>query len=102
MIEHIVIMKFNEATTLEQMQEGARRLEQLKDEIPGILEMKAGINFSERSQGFEFALTSRFESKEALEAYGPHPKHEEVVEYLNSIGLSDKLAVDFEHIDPVV
>ncbi|WP_226659540.1 Dabb family protein [Pseudalkalibacillus hwajinpoensis] len=96
MIEHVVLFKFSDETTLEQKEEGMRRLLEVKDKIPGIVDIQAGNNFSDRSQGFESGLTVRFESKEALEAYGPHPAHQEVVGYLKEIGMSDVLALDFE------
>ncbi|MCA0993282.1 MULTISPECIES: Dabb family protein [Bacillales] len=96
MIEHVVLFKFSEETTVEQKEEGMRRLIKVKDKIPGIVDIQAGNNFSDRSQGFESGLTVRFESKEALESYGPHPAHQEVVAYLKEIGMSDVLALDFE------
>ncbi|KMM36155.1 Dabb family protein [Guptibacillus hwajinpoensis] len=96
MIEHVVLFKFSNETTKEQKEEGMSRLIQVKDKIPGIVDIQAGTNFSDRSQGFESGLTVRFESKEALEAYGPHPAHQDVVAYLKEIGMTEVLALDFE------
>ncbi|WP_273852429.1 Dabb family protein [Guptibacillus spartinae] len=96
MIEHVVLFKFSDETTVEQKEEGMRRLLKVKDKIPGIVDIQSGNNFSDRSQGFESGLTVRFESKEALEAYGPHPAHQEVVAYLKEVGMTDVLALDFE------
>ncbi len=96
MIEHVVLFKFSEETTKEQKEEGMRRLTRVKESIPGIVDIQAGNNFSERSQGFESGLTVRFETKEALEAYGPHPAHQEVVSYLKEVGMKETLALDFK------
>ncbi|MBN8209195.1 Dabb family protein [Bacillus sp. NTK071] len=96
MIEHVVLFKFTNETTKEQKEEGMKRLIQVKDKIPGIVDIQAGNNFSDRSQGFESGLTVRFESRDALEAYGPHPAHQEVVAYLKEIGMTEVLALDFE------
>lgn len=96
MVEHIVIFKFNKQTTTEQKNEAITRLKSLNQEIPGIVDIQAGLNFSDRSQGFEIGLTVRFEDKQALEVYGPHEKHQAVVSYLREIGLSDLVVVDFE------
>ncbi|QST01740.1 Dabb family protein [Pontibacillus sp. ALD_SL1] len=96
MIEHIVLFKFEEQTTKEQQNEAIKRLTSLRHEIPGIIDIQAGLNFSDRNKGYELGLTVRFEDKEALEQYGPHEKHQEVVAYLKEIGLSDILVVDFE------
>ncbi|MCV9885573.1 Dabb family protein [Metabacillus halosaccharovorans] len=96
MVEHIVIFKFNETTSVEQQTEAIEKLKNLKNEIYGIVDIQAGLNFSDRSQGFQVGLTVRFEDKQALEAYGPHEKHQEAVSYLKEIGLSDIVVVDFE------
>ncbi|WP_078434029.1 Dabb family protein [Metabacillus halosaccharovorans] len=96
MVEHIVIFKFNETTSVEQQTEAIEKLKNLKNEISGIVDIQAGLNFSDRSQGFQVGLTVRFEDKQALEAYGPHEKHQEAVSYLKEIGLSDIVVVDFE------
>ncbi|MFC0522797.1 Dabb family protein [Pontibacillus salicampi] len=96
MIEHIVLFTFTEQTTEEQQREAIHKLTSLKQEIPGIVDIQAGLNFSDRNQGYEVGLTVRFEDKQALEAYSPHEKHQEVVAYLREIGLTDILAVDFE------
>lgn len=96
MVEHIVLFKFRPEVTQAQKDEIAKRLVALKNEIPGILDIQAGHNFSDRSQGFELGLTVRFESKEALAFYGPHPKHQEVVTRMQELGLDNLLAMDFE------
>ncbi|MFG6118074.1 MULTISPECIES: Dabb family protein [Thalassobacillus] len=96
MIEHIVLVKFSEETTKEQKQELIRRTLNLKHIIPGIVDIQQGLNFSDRSQGYEVGLTVRFKDRESLENYGPHPAHQEIVSYLKRIGMKDSIIVDFE------
>ncbi len=96
MIEHIVLLKFSEETTKDQKDEALKRLEALGTQLPGILNIQGGYDFSNRSQGFEAAITVRFESKEALQNYGPSDAHQAVVRYLDEIGCKDRLVVDFE------
>lgn len=96
MIEHIVLIKFSPNTTQEQKEELIRRTLLLKEKIPGIIDIQQGFNFSPRSQGYEVGLTVRFQDLDALENYGPHPAHQEIVSYLNQIGLEDSIIVDFE------
>ncbi|RYM06733.1 Dabb family protein [Sporolactobacillus sp. THM7-7] len=100
MIEHIVLFKFDERTTPEQKEEGARRLRHLIHELPGILDIQAGQNYSTRGKGYSMGLTVRFRSKVDHEHYTPSPEHQAVVSYLKDIGLEDTLAVDFEISDP--
>jgi hypothetical protein len=95
-IEHIVLIKFSPITTQEQKKELILRTLLLKEKIPGILDIQQGFNFSTRSQGYEVGLTVRFQNRDALETYGPHPAHQEIVTYLKEIGLEDSIIVDFE------
>ncbi|HWO95133.1 MAG TPA: Dabb family protein [Bacillus sp. (in: firmicutes)] len=96
MVEHIVLIKFSKETTEAQKDELIHRTLKLKDVIPGIVDLQQGRNFSERNKGYEIGLTVRFENKEALENYGPHPKHQEIVSYLKEIGVEDTIVIDFE------
>jgi hypothetical protein len=96
LIEHIVLIKFSLHTTQEQKEELIRRTLLLKEKIPGIIDIQQGFNFSTRSQGYEVGLTLRFQNRDALENYGPHPAHQEIVTYLKAIGLEDSIIVDFE------
>jgi hypothetical protein len=96
MVEHMVLLKFSSATTQEQKEQVIQRTLQLKEEIPGIVDIQQGFNFSSRSQGFEIGLTVRFEDRSSLENYGPHPSHQAVFTYLKEIGLEDIIIVDFD------
>ncbi|MBU8905439.1 Dabb family protein [Desertibacillus haloalkaliphilus] len=96
MVTHIVLIKFSGAVTDAQVDKLIDKTLKLKDEIPGIIEIQQGRNFSNRSQGYDVGMTVKFENKQALENFGPHPKHQEVVAYLkNELGLEDIIVVDF-------
>jgi hypothetical protein len=96
MVEHIVLIKFSPETTLDQKVELIKRTLALKYIIPGIMDIQQGLNFSNRSQGYEIGLTVRFTDRTSLENYGPHPAHKKIVNYLKEIGLEDSIIVDFE------
>lgn len=96
MIQHIVLFKFEAETTDDQIDEAARRLRHLKHELPGIIDIQAGRNYSPRSKGYALGLAVQFKSKADHERYTPSPEHQSVVSYINSIGQTDSLAVDFE------
>lgn len=95
MIEHIVLFKFREGTSEAKKEECARRLRHLIYELPGIIDIQAGQNYSSRSKGYSMALTVRFKSKEDHEHYTPSPEHQAVLAFMND-ALTDTLAVDFE------
>ncbi|NYE04259.1 hypothetical protein F4694_001003 [Bacillus niacini] len=95
MIKHIVLFKFSQKTTNEQKEEVILRLKSLKEEINGIIDIFAGINFSQNNSGFEIGLAVLFSDRNAFENYGPHPKHQEVVSYLKKVGMTDITILDF-------
>ncbi|MDF2649171.1 MULTISPECIES: Dabb family protein [unclassified Paenibacillus] len=96
MIDHIVLVKFGETTTQEQLQEVVNRFKALKKHLTGIVDIQAGINFSEKNKGYQIVLSVRFEDKAALEAYGPNPEHQAVAAYIREVGRVDSLIVDIE------
>ncbi len=96
MIDHIVLVKFAETTTQEQLQEVVDRFRALKDKLTGIVDLQAGLNFSEKNQGYQVVLSVRFEDKNALEAYGPNPDHQAVAAYIREVGRVDSIVVDIE------
>src|SRR5437879_324094 len=96
MIEHVVLFKTIPSATEEQKQRMVEELRGLKDKIPGIVDLSVGRNFSARNQGFDIGLVVRFESREALEGYLPHPAHRACVDaYINPIR-EDVIVVDYE------
>lgn len=96
MIDHIVLVKFSETTTQEQLQEVVDRFKALKSHLTGIVDIQAGINFSEKNKGYQIVLSVRFEDKAAHEAYGPNPEHQAVAAYIREVGRVDSLIVDIE------
>ncbi|MFD0693129.1 Dabb family protein [Paenibacillus sp. GCM10027628] len=96
MIDHIVLVKFSETTTQEQLQEVVTRFKALRSHLTGIVDLQAGLNFSEKNQGYQIILSVRFEDRAALAAYGPNPEHQAVAAYIREVGRVDSLIVDME------
>ncbi len=96
MIEHIVLFKWKEDAGVEAIAEALTELRALKGHIDGITDLTCGTNFGDRAKGYTHGLYVRFNSRAALEAYGPHPAHQRVVQnYINPIR-ADILAMDYE------
>jgi Stress responsive A/B Barrel Domain len=68
----------------------------LKGKIAGIVDLSCGANFSQRAKGYTHGLVVRFTDRAALEAYGPHPEHQRIVQNLISPIRADILALDYE------
>lgn len=95
-IMHIVMFKWKEGTTEEQISEIKRELMQLKGKIDGIIETYVGDDFSTRSKGYHTALCTRFVDVEALRVYTPSEAHQRVVQQFIKPVSEDILAFDFE------
>ncbi|HAX97399.1 MAG TPA: stress protein [Candidatus Atribacteria bacterium] len=95
MIEHLVLVKFSDETTKNQKLEAVKRLNEMKEKISEIIELKAGLNFSMRNQGYDLGVTVQTQNLNALETYLKHPEHEAVKNYLKKIGHIDTIALDF-------
>lgn len=84
MVKHIVFFRFPgiiEKTDI--LENFKKRIEDLKDKIPEIHHIEAGINFSDRETAFDIALISEFQSEQDLEVYRTHPDHGALIDFLN-------------------
>jgi hypothetical protein len=98
MYEHIVTFKFNGSITSEKEQALLKQIKAFKGEIPGIVELTAGMNVTEEIEnmhGYTLALRITFENKQALDHYLPHPTHQEFVASLNGI-IDNVIVIDYE------
>jgi hypothetical protein len=96
MVEHIVLFRWTDEASQEAIDTAVAELRKLKGKIPGIVDLSCGANFSDRAKGYTHGLVVRFTDQSALEAYGPHPEHQRVVQnFINPIR-ADILALDYE------
>lgn len=96
MIEHIVLFRWKPEATAEQIAASMDGLRALKGSIPGIVALACGADFSGRAQGYAHALMIRFTDRAALDAYGPHPAHQTLVETQIMPIAAGVLEFDFE------
>ena len=95
-IVHVVLFKWKPDATPEQIERVMQGLSALKSRVPGIVDLVCGTNFCDRAQGYTHGLVVRFTDRAALDAYGPHPAHQEVVQNLILPIRETTLAFDFE------
>lgn len=96
MIEHIVLFRWTPEAAPEAVAQVMEGLRGLRQQIPGIIDLQCGEDFSGRAQGYSHGLVVRFETRAALDAYGPHPAHQQVVQTLINPIRGGVLALDFE------
>lgn len=96
MVEHVVLFKVKDATTPDAVEAMVSSLCDLEGQVPGIVNLTVGSNFSDRSKGFTHGLVVRFRNPEALETYITHPAHEAVVKERIRPIVDDIIVVDYE------
>jgi hypothetical protein len=94
MVIHTFAFRWKSGVTSEQKQGAIAGIRDLQGRIPGLIETWVGENISPRSQGYELGGVMKFEDRAALEAYGSHPVHQELLAWL--MPLIDPVEVDFE------
>ncbi|MEF3308488.1 Dabb family protein [Paenibacillus sp. GYB004] len=97
MYEHLVSFRFKAPLTFEKERELLDALHSFRGNIPGIVELTAGINVTEETgniHGYTLGLRVTFEDREALRLYGPHPLHQRFVQMLDGI-LDNVVVVDY-------
>ncbi|WP_227938206.1 Dabb family protein [Alkalihalobacillus deserti] len=96
MIQRTVLVKFGETTTQEQLNDVVTRFKALENQLTGIVDLQAGLNFAEKSKEYQVVLMVRFEDKAALEAYVENTEHQAVAAYIREVGRVDSIGVDIE------
>ncbi len=95
MVEHLVFFKLKEGVSSEDKYALLGGLRALPSQISEIKYLACGEDFSGRSKGYELGLVVRFENRDGLNVYQPHPAH---LDFVNSFRhlWTDVMALDFE------
>jgi len=96
MIWHTVWFQLKEGVTSEERAAMLQALHDLQGQIDGILHLGCGEDFSGRSGGYQIGLVVGFASRAALDAYGPHPRHQAFIAQFKPLW-TDVKALDFEN-----
>lgn len=96
MITHIVLFKLKPGVTRDDPRVGdaIATLVAVRGHVEGIERWDCGWNFTERPIAYDFALDSTFRSRGDLDAYGPHPAHQQAIVKLREV--MDWVLCDFE------
>jgi hypothetical protein len=97
-VRHIVIFKYKDGATINQIHQVTGALRELQHLIPGIVSFEQGFNNSPEGKnlGFSHVFTLTFENVQARDTYLPHPQHQKFGELLTSLGIvEDVFVVDY-------
>ena len=95
MVEHLVFFKLKPETPEASKINMLEKLRSLQGEIPEILEISCGENFTDRAKNFNLGLRVLLNSKADLSTYSNHPAHLEVVNNHIKPILDDIIALDY-------
>lgn len=95
-LRHVVVFKYQSDATPEQISTIEKEFRALKDKIPGIVSLEAGVNNSPEglNKGFTHIFIVTFRNEKAREVYLPHPAHKAFVSVLKP-SLDDVFVIDF-------
>ena len=79
----------------ENLEKVVNALKTLEGNIDVLRSAEVGVNFTVSERSYDIVLTTEFDNRDALNAYGPHPKHLPVVETVRS-HCSGSVVVDYE------
>ena len=94
MVVHTFYFRWKPAATASEKQRAHAEIIALQGQIPGLLETRAGFNFSSRSAGYDFGGIMKFSDRTAFDAYNDHPVHQRLLSWLKP--LIDAIELDFE------
>jgi len=72
----------------------------LERKCKGITRMEHGWNTTDRPIAYDYGINMAFATRADLDAYGPHPAHQDVVAKLRAI--ADWIICDYEKADKMV
>lgn len=91
MLTHVVCFKFNDP---EKAKESVERLVRLREMVPSLRHIEAGLDITRSPRSYDVALVTRFDDAEGLAAYQVHPAHEEVAAFIR-LHMTGAVAVDY-------
>ncbi len=92
MIKHIVMWTLKDKADAIKVK---AMLERLKGQVPSIIDIEVGIDFSGSEAAADVVLYSTFANIDGLNAYQHHPEHQAVIPRMQAMTTSRKVA-DYE------
>ena len=95
-VRHVVLFKFKDSATPDQVKSIESKFRDLKSKIPSIVDFEWGTNVSpeNHAQGFTHCFMLTFRDAAGRDAYLPHPAHKEFGAQLGPY-LDKVLVVDY-------
>lgn len=99
MIQHLVVWRLKDSALGNDKATNARllkeKLEALPGQIPGLVRLEVGLDFSATENSSDVVLVTAFATKEDLAAYQVHPAHKAVGLFVREV-VAERRMIDYE------
>ncbi|MDA2944540.1 MAG: Dabb family protein [Actinomycetota bacterium] len=95
MIRHVVMFRFHDHVTAEQIAEFGRGLSEMVPQVPGILAYAHGPDIGVNDGNYDYAVTADFASTDDYRIYRDHPVHRAVIERFTGPLVAARSGVQF-------
>lgn len=75
MLRHVVLIKWKQGVTSDQIATVAQGFARLREVIPNVIALNAGRDLQLMPGTFDFAMVADFETSEDWQIYRDHPEH---------------------------
>ena len=99
MIRHVVMFRWDESVTDEQLVAMSAALDALPGAIAEIAAYRHGRDLGIRATNFQYAITADFANLDDFAAYRDHPAHQQFIADHLTDGVAGRAAVQFEFAD---
>jgi hypothetical protein len=95
MIRHMVLFRWKEGTTAEQVEAVSAALRTLPGLVPEIRHYSFGKDVGVNPGTFDYGVTALFDSVDGYLAYRDHPEHQRIVQQLVMPNVAERAACQF-------
>lgn len=96
MFRHVVMFRWNEDVTSDEVSATGRALDALPALVPTILDYRHGDDAGVNSGNFDYVVVADFDDVEGYLAYRDHPDHQALIAAHIAGRVADRAAVQFE------
>lgn len=95
-LRHVVLLRFVEGTSPEQVEAVAAGLRSLPARIPELVDYRVGADLGLAEGTWDFGIVADVASVADYQAYRDHPAHQQVIHDLIAPLVADRAAVQYE------
>jgi hypothetical protein len=99
MIRHVVMFRWHDSVTDEQVVAMSAALDALPAAIPEIVTYRHGRDLALAPTNFQYSITADFASVADFAVYRDHPEHQQFIAEHITDRVADRAAVQFEYSD---